>query len=321
MQVYSSLIFSSSLLLAVANALVVSSIRPGNNNDVFLALPVGLGGRIVSNRWSQLRRGGGFRSRKQESAKNWEMQSLVSDTTQDEKYTPSIFPKADNEKIFLEETLRSSFLFRELTTENDHDLSEVIASFEKFTCDKGSLLCKQGDAEDTSYMYVIAKGKCSISIDEKKLPDPYGTIGSGSLVGDLALLYGTARQATVRADTPVTLYRFHRKDFCYFLDRFSDEENVEFSFLSRKEDLKRRVKEIDDILDQISGVKSKYQGVIISQFEPNRGWLWRQWRGTILQRSWRSALANMSVGVLFMMAIRLGDKYIFKVPITWPVGK
>jgi len=313
MKVFSSLIFSSSLLF-VANALVVSSIGPGNNNDAFLASPVGPGGGIVSNRWSQLRPGG-------ESAKNWEMQSLVSDTTHDETYTPSVFPKEDKERIFLEQTLRSSFLFQELTAENDNDLSQVIASFEKFKCDKGFLLCKQGDAEDTIYMYVIAKGKCIISIDEKKLPDPYGTIGSGSLVGDLALLYGTARKATVCAETPVTLYRFHRKDFNYFLDRFSDEEDGEFSLSSRKEGLKQRLKEIDDILDQISGVKSKYKGDIISKFEPSRGWLWRQWRGTILQRSWRSALVNMSVNVLFMIAISLGDKYnVFKVPITWPVG-
>mmetsp|Transcript_37076 Transcript_37076/g.41756 ORF Transcript_37076/g.41756 Transcript_37076/m.41756 type:complete len:516 (-) Transcript_37076:320-1867(-) len=212
-------------------------------------------------------------------------------------------------------------------TKKNPSLTEVVKSFEKYTYKKGTMLCEQGDTTDTDYLYLIASGSCSVSIDMKQLPDPYGTMGEGSLIGDLAILYGTARAATIRCQTPVTVYRLHRSDFYHFLDFEKDATSSSTSTSTsttststRHKEIQQQVKEIDEVIDQISGVKSKYDGDIIRQFQPERRWLWSLWRGTILQHAWKSALVNMAVSVLFIFSIRLVNHYIFKNPLHWPIG-
>ena len=247
------------------------------------------------------------------------------------EYIPKVFPKEDEEMLFIKEVLKANFLFQDFSNENNEDnldLSEVIASFEKYTYDKGTMLCKQGDTEDTDYLYLIVSGSCSVSIDGKVLPDPYGSMGSGSLIGDLAMMYGTARAATVRTETPMTVFRLHRTDFYHFLDYADIDRNDSgksdinsSSTVSRTEKIQQQIEEIDEILDQISGVKSKYLGDIIRPFQPERMWLWSRWKGTILQHAWKSAVLNMVVSFLFLTAVRLTSDHIFKSPITWPVGE
>jgi len=41
----------------------------------------------------------------------------------------------------------------------------------------------------------------------------------------------------------------------------------------------------------------------IAKFHPQPGWLWRQWRGTVLQQCWAPAMTAMmvSVGLIFFM--------------------
>ena len=350
----SPLFLSSLLLLAVANALLVAStMKPNNNNNNnnnnALLASLGAGGvcggsNIIwskNNKYNHISQGGGIRNRNSSLRKQQQQQqqqqlqerqrrrqqssffSAASDSEDPadyDEYTPNVFPKEEEERLFIKDVLKANFLFRDLsgkTNPENPDLSEIVASFEKHTYDEGTLLCKQGDTEDTDYLYLIVSGSCSVSIDGKVLPDPYGTMGSGSLIGDLAMLYGTARAATVRTETPVTVFRLHQANFYHFLDyAAADRDNT-----PRKEKIQRHIKEIDGILDQISGVKSKYHGNIIRPFQPGRRWLWGQWRGTILQHAWKPALANMAMSLLFITFLRLANDHIFKNPITWPVGK
>jgi hypothetical protein len=199
-----------------------------------------------------------------------------------------------------------------------------VSSFEKQVYDKGTLLCKQGDTENTDYLYLIASGTCSVAVDGMVLPEPYGTSGSGTLIGDLAVLYGTPRAATVHAKTDVKVYRLHRADFHHFMDHTAadrDEKSSSFTSTSnRAEKVKRDIREIDRIIDRISGVKTKYDGDIIQQFKPSRKWLWSRWKGTVMQHAWKSAAANMSISLSFMLTLRLLNDFIFKTPITWPIG-
>ena len=90
---------------------------------------------------------------------------------------------------------------------------------------------------------------------------------------------------------------------------------------SRAEKVKRDVREIDDIIDRISGVKTKYDGDIIQKFKPGRMWLWSQWRGTIMQHAWRPVVGNMIISLLFMIAIRFLNDHVFRNPVTWPIGE
>ena len=342
-----SLFLSNLFLLAVANALLVSSSRPNGSNNALLT-SLGAGGEIrrsnIWNNWSQISRGGGVRNRKsvlrrqqqQQQLQGWQQQNMFSAASDSEdpaayEYIPKVFPKEDEEMLFIKEVLKANFLFQDFSDENNEenlDLSVVIASFEKFTYNEGTMLCKQGDTEDTDYLYLIVSGSCSVSIDGKLLPDPYGTMRSGSLIGDLAMMDGTARAATVCTETPLTVFRLHRTDFYHFLDyadvdrNDSDKSDADSSSpASRTEKIQQQVEEIDEILDQISGVKSKYLGDIIRPFQPERRWLWSRWKGTILQHAWKSAVSNMVVSFLFLTAVRIASDHILKSPVTWPVGE
>ena len=85
-------------------------------------------------------------------------------------------------------------------------------------------------------------------------------------------------------------------------------------------EIQKQVREIDAVIDQISGVKSKYHGDIIQQFRPQRSWLWGRWKGTILQQAWKSAILNMAISIVFLTTLQVMNHHIFKNPINWPVG-
>lgn len=286
------------------------------------------------------------------------------------QHVPHFYPKEDKEMLFIQNVLRENFLFQDFAQKYDNikkesssrtlspdkvckkqrqhqynpaaeeipTLSGVIGSFEKIKYSRGKILTEQGDAVDTDYLYLIGNGTCSVTIDGKLLPEPYGTLGKGAMIGELALLYGSARAATIRCMSPVTLYRLHRSDFYHFLDdRISsngrtgedqdgDEDNDSFQTpvvadaLSSSE-IQKQVKEIDDIIDKISGVKSRYHGQIIRQFRPQRSWLWRRWTGTILQHAWKPAFLNMVLSVVFICVVRLSNHRFYpNHPVTWPIG-
>ena len=326
-RVLSSLFSSIVLFLFATNAVVASSNK--NNNALIVHRAEG-GIRNIS--WIKIPRGGGLRKRKERQQLQGQErgeQPTVLPTTPDTEhlhdyeYAPNVFPKEEEERIFINEALKANFLFQHLSIERDPDqdnqhLSDIVTSFEKQVYDKGNFLFKQGDTENTNYMYLIASGSCSVTIDGKLLPYPYGTIGQGSVIGDLALLYGTARAATVRAETFVKVYRLHKTDFHYFMDYAPADRNGN---TSRAEKIKQEVSDIDSIIDRISGVKTIYDGNVIQQFKPSRKWLWRCWRGTIMQHAWKAAVGNMSISLCFQIALRLLNNRIFKNPITWPIGE
>eukprot|EP00536_Pseudo-nitzschia_multiseries_P005728 jgi/Psemu1/191283/e_gw1.112.6.1 len=248
--------------------------------------------------------------------------------SEDATYTPPKFKKAEEEEKFIEDVLRSNFLFvdyytkpteNEMEKNKDTDLSELAAAFEMINFTEGSFLCEQGD-EDVDYLYIIYRGACGVFIDGKKLEEQYGTMEEGSLIGDVGMIYDKPRAATIKIETPVTAFRLHRKAFNYFL-RLETVGNNDLPSSSRmrspKERMQVEVKKIDAAIDQIAGLKSIYGGDIIQPFKPTRTWLWGRWKGTILQQSWKTACWNMLVSVTFVFTFRWFSVNVMHQPITW----
>eukprot|EP00751_Fragilariopsis_kerguelensis_P002203 CAMPEP_0170827384 /NCGR_PEP_ID=MMETSP0733-20121128/47222_1 /TAXON_ID=186038 /ORGANISM="Fragilariopsis kerguelensis, Strain L26-C5" /LENGTH=195 /DNA_ID=CAMNT_0011191523 /DNA_START=64 /DNA_END=648 /DNA_ORIENTATION=+ len=165
--------------------------------------------------------------------------------------------------------------------DKDHDMSKVASAFEEVLFSVDSLLCRQGDFSDTDYLYIIYSGECSVHIDGHQLEEPFGTMTKGALIGELAMIHETPRQATVKATTEVKVYRLHRKSFHYFLNSKANANNANIeekeemdntSLLSPKERMQKEIKDIDLVIDQISGVKTRYGGNIIPPFQPMRKW-------------------------------------------------
>ena len=75
-----------------------------------------------------------------------------------------------------------------------------------FPCEtnKGEVIMKQGDEGDN--FYIIDQGSVDIFVNDAKVV----TIGEGGSFGELALIYGTPRAATVTAATDIKLWGIDR---------------------------------------------------------------------------------------------------------------
>mmetsp|Transcript_12922 Transcript_12922/g.27370 ORF Transcript_12922/g.27370 Transcript_12922/m.27370 type:complete len:629 (+) Transcript_12922:32-1918(+) len=200
------------------------------------------------------------------------------------RFLPPTFPKDPEESNFIKTTLLTNFMFQSLP---DKTLDRLVNAFEKVECSKRSVIIRQGDCKiDRMNFYVLQKGECSVTIDNKVLPDPYGTLSEGTVFGELGMLYSVPRAATITAETDCTLYQIDRRTFRYFISSQQPQD---------REDVKTELREIDTAIDKIAGVKTRYSGSIIHPFRPNRAWLWRRWTGTVLQHAYKGALWNMLI--------------------------
>jgi hypothetical protein len=202
----------------------------------------------------------------------------------------------DNDKTpveidFLKHSLEHGIPFNDLP---EKSFNELVSSFEPVEYPKGSIIFKEGDA-DADFMFVVNDGECTISIEGKQLPQPYGIMGKGSMLGELALLYDSGRAATVTAATHVSAFRLSRDSFKTFLNHLPQQE---------EEKIKTKLLKIDQVIDKISGVKTRYKGDIIRKFKPMRMWLWTRWKGTIFQHAWKTAVLNMMISLAFSALIR-----------------
>ena len=152
---------------------------------------------------------------------------------------------------------------------------------------------------------MVAEGECTVLVDGKVVPEPYGTLSPKNIFGELAHLYNQTRAATISPKSDcVTLFRVNGDTFKTVLNRMAknDDEDPELLY------------KIDQAIMQVSGTKSLYGGDIVRQYRPNRTWLWKQWAGTVLQHNYRTTLLNMGLSLLFVLITRrLTDP-------TWHIG-
>lgn len=97
-------------------------------------------------------------------------------------------------------------------------LTELAASFRPVSVDAHQVVMWFGEPGDT--FYVIAKGHVSVSVpNEQGQERELNRLSRGGFFGELSLLDGGPRTATVRAIEPTTLLVLGRHDFAAFIDR------------------------------------------------------------------------------------------------------
>lgn len=106
------------------------------------------------------------------------------------------------------ELCRNAPLFKDLDDEAIRLLAQVT---KEELLAPGDHLCREGDQGDS--MFVIARGAVVITRNGGALKETLGVLGSGDIVGEMALLTGAPRNATVTAVTPVVLGRISRAAF------------------------------------------------------------------------------------------------------------
>ncbi|KAH8057665.1 hypothetical protein JL722_6755 [Aureococcus anophagefferens] len=105
---------------------------------------------------------------------------------------------------FLIAALRQNFVFASL---EDAEVSKIVEFMAKTSVGKGTDAIKQGEQGD--YFYIVEEGKFDFMVKGKVV----GSCGKKDSFGELALLYGAPRAATVRATTAATVWQLDRVTF------------------------------------------------------------------------------------------------------------
>lgn len=138
-------------------------------------------------------------------------------------------------RILLGATIKKRKLYEEFLSRVD--ILQNLTDYERLTLADalqpanyadGEVIVRQDDPGDS--FFIVAEGTVKV---EKKLPDnrviQIGTLGTGAIFGELALLFNQPRAATVKAVGPVKCLTLDRKSFQRILGPFENilKRNVE----------------------------------------------------------------------------------------------
>ncbi|MDF1597114.1 MAG: cyclic nucleotide-binding domain-containing protein [Acidimicrobiia bacterium] len=92
------------------------------------------------------------------------------------------------------------------------DLTEVAKRADEVHVPKGTVLAEQG--EQGSQGFIIVRGTVSVRRNNRKI----STHGEGEVLGEMSLLDGKPRSASLRVESDAVLLVIHRRDFQYLVD-------------------------------------------------------------------------------------------------------
>ncbi len=104
--------------------------------------------------------------------------------------------------------VRSMPLFQNL---DEEALGELARATKEMFYSPGEILMRDGESSDC--MYVIARGAAAVFKQSRGKEILLDTLGGGDIVGEMALLTGESRNATVRAVTTLAVGRIDQDDF------------------------------------------------------------------------------------------------------------
>ncbi len=135
--------------------------------------------------------------------------------------------------------LKSTPLFAGLDRE---DLEKIVRVGHRASCDAGQAIVERGDPGDA--MYIIVSGAAEVDVGGR-----FHRLEQGDFFGEMAVLAGKKRMATVKAVEPVEALRIPADDFQAFL---LEDPQVAVRMLKS---LVERLREVQDRVDSwIGGV-------------------------------------------------------------------
>ena len=106
------------------------------------------------------------------------------------------------------------------------ELARVGTLIEEISAEEGAVLTEQG--KPGQECYVIVEGEASVEIaGEQK-----AVVGSGTMIGEMALIDNRPRSATIRASTPMKLLAFDTKHFKTMLEEMPSANKAVMSRLT-----------------------------------------------------------------------------------------
>ncbi|KAL7870096.1 hypothetical protein AOLI_G00140840 [Acnodon oligacanthus] len=119
-------------------------------------------------------------------------------------YVRKVIPKDYKTMAALAKAIEKNVLFSHL---DDNERSDIFDAMFPVTYIAGEIVIQQGDEGDN--FYVIDQGEMDVYVNGEWAT----SIGEGGSFGELALIYGTPRAATVRAKTNVKLWGIDRDSY------------------------------------------------------------------------------------------------------------
>ncbi len=127
------------------------------------------------------------------------------------------------------ELLKKIPLFRDLS---NSELIKVSNLVQKVSLNAGGKVFKRGEAGDA--MYLVREGEVEVVVDKPEDDSNeeavVAVLGEGELFGEMALVEGEPRSATVRARTEVKLFRIKKE---YFMDLMQNDHEIAFKIYRR----------------------------------------------------------------------------------------
>jgi CRP/FNR family transcriptional regulator, cyclic AMP receptor protein len=89
----------------------------------------------------------------------------------------------------------------------DEELAKIDSLLTEVKIDSGEVLCREG--AEGAECFIIVEGDAKVTLRGKQI----ATFGPGSVFGEMSLLDGGPRSATVTAESPMRLYVLDRGSF------------------------------------------------------------------------------------------------------------
>lgn len=124
-------------------------------------------------------------------------------------------PVEGREIAWLERGLRQVGFFSEL---GRAQLAEVLPYMLMVRYARGAVVCAEGDAGDA--LYLIFKG--TVAVLKRGRPEPVARLRDGDFFGEMALLFGEPRSATVRTEEETEVFCLAAEDFKRVIVRTPD---------------------------------------------------------------------------------------------------
>jgi len=124
------------------------------------------------------------------------------------EFEPPKYPKSDDQKVRLADTLAKSFMFADLAPEQ---MDTIILAMKECPFTAGTKVIEEGEAGD--YLFVIERGtlECMKVVDGQNMV--VKTCSEGDVFGELALLYNCPRAANVVAKNQCVCWQLDRGTF------------------------------------------------------------------------------------------------------------
>lgn len=119
-------------------------------------------------------------------------------------YVKKVVPKDYKTMAALSKAIAKNVLFSHL---DENERSDIFDAMFPVNCLSGEPIIQQGDEGDN--FYVIDMGEVDVYVNQELVT----TIGEGGSFGELALIYGTPRAATVNAKVDVKLWGIDRDSY------------------------------------------------------------------------------------------------------------